>query len=280
MKRIALALLILLVVSCSDEEKDKEEIRQLARDNYAEDFYPISMLLRWYRSAYYSLPVDYSELLSFVKAAKEHDPFLSEVELIDDRFGGYKILDLLTKYKVYYASFGDSVFFYVPDYQSGSGIIGTQFYLLEHPEKYDWEDYDSLFDCSAYDETGAYLFSDKFDYDRFNHLVDSISSRYDYIVTSEEYRMNLFADEPQKRQCLYWSIVSASSTGDSLSFLSRIKSLDSLYVSNHPCSDPLPILCQDYLDDLQSIFRTAFAENPEAASLVTGINWYCRKDSD
>lgn len=51
------------------------------------------MQLRWYRSAYFSLSVDYNELLSFVKAAKEHDPFLSKVVLIDDRLGGYKILE-------------------------------------------------------------------------------------------------------------------------------------------------------------------------------------------
>ncbi len=278
MKRVLCFLLILLAGSCTDEVKDREQIRQLARDNYVDDFFPVNWLLQGYRNAYYAFPADYDEFLAYVVDCKEHEPFLSEVELIDERLGGYEILDLLTKYKVYYASYGDSVFFYVPDRQGGSGIIGTQFYLLEHPEKYDWEDYDSLFDCSAYDETGAYLFSDKFDYDRFNHLVDSISSRYDYIVTSEEYRMNLFADEPQKRQCLYWSIVSASSAGDSLSFLSRIKSPDSLYVSNHPCSDPLPILCQDYLDDLQSIFRTTFEGNPEAARIVTGIHWYLGKN--
>ena len=280
MKRITSVLLILLAVSCSVEVKDKEEIRRLARENYVDEFYPISWLINLYRRANYSSPENYDELLPFVKSAGEHEPFLSEVESFDDRLGGYSMLDLLTRMKVDYASFGDSVFFYVPDRQAGSCIIGTQFYLLEHPEKYDKLDYDYLFSCSAYDEKGSYLFSDRFDYGHFNHLIDSISSRYDCIISSVDSRIDLFTGNPRAEHSPYWSIVSVSSAGASLFFLSRIKSSDSLYVCNHPCPAPLPIFCKDYLDDLQRVFRAVFDENPAADRLVTGINWYWRKEDD
>lgn len=277
MKRVLLFLLILLAGSCTDKVKDKEEIRQLARDNYVDDFFPINWLLQGYRNAYYAFPADYDEVLAYVVDCKEHEPFLSEVERIDERPGGQDIVDLLSRTKVFYASFGDSVFFYLPDYQVGSCVIGTPFYWLEHPEEYDRLDFEGLFQSAAYDENGSYLFSDRFDYERLGRLNDSIASCYDYVVTSEEFRYDGLSDEPLKRQMPYWSIVAFTSEGDSFEILSRVKSTDSLYVGNRPCTDNLPVCCKEYLDDLQAIIRTAFSENPDAVRIVTGIHWYLGK---
>lgn len=288
MKKIIVIILLLLPFwsSCQNETRDKERIRLLAIENYVDEFVPINRFLKFYVCAYYAMPSDYDEFMSFIKEYKKRDPFFYEWEKRE----GYDIIKTISNSNLLFAAYQDSVFFYLPDYHVGSSVIGTPFYWLENPDKWyprypNRLDYDSWFFPSAYDKKGKYLFDSEFHYRRFEEKIDSISSQYTCRITHEGYFYTGFPEGPQIRQMPYLSIVSFSRTADSVELLSRTASTDSLFIFDandltyQPVKDSLPNLCKEYMDETVSVLKKVFEENPDVERITMGLNWYCYKDS-
>lgn len=132
MRKAFLILLLFLIFSCSGCENDKEYIRSLAIENYVDDFHPINWLLRYYARAYYSMPEDLDEFMAFISDCKEKDSFFSEVEKME----GYDVLETISNTKILFASFVDSAFFFLPDYEAGSSVIGTPRLYVKESDTY------------------------------------------------------------------------------------------------------------------------------------------------
>ena len=163
-------LLLPLFLSCGKNTCDQDYIRSLAIENMVDDFYPINWLLRYYARAYYTLPTDFDEFLSFVKDCKENDPFFSEVEKV----GNYDILETISNSKIRYASFCDSAFFYIPDYNVGSRVIGTPRFWIESPNSY--PELASRYETippSAFDSSGKFIFT--LDYTSLEFFINHLS---------------------------------------------------------------------------------------------------------
>ncbi len=280
MKKISLLLALLFFVSCSNDMTDKERIRQLATNNFVDEFSPISGLLQYYVRAYYAMPADKKEFLSFVEKYKDADPFFSEIEELI----GLDILDTLTKETILFASYDDSIFFYLPNFKVGSSIIGTPFYWIEHPElypPYKFTYYDE-FRPSAYRLNGDYLFETEYNYASLNAAIDSVvSSHYNGIVTYNGYFFDGLSETPHRQQTPYLSIASFSPSTGSLEILSSLLPTDSLQVFSKsqkaysPIEIPLEELCKDYLDELVTVLNENVKENTEVAKILMGIRWRC-----
>lgn len=281
MKKIFLFLAALFLVSCSSKMTDKERIRQMAVDNYVSYFSPVSWLLQNYVRAYYTVPADEEEFLSFVKEYKQKDPFFSESQFFEG-----DILKALTKETILYAPFEDSIFFYLPKYKSGSSIIGTPFYWANHPEKYHYpygNYYYSMIEPSAFRSNGAFLFDSEFNYSALASVNNAVCSHYNSFIYYEGNWLDPISETPHKEQVPYFSIAAYHPSSGSLEILTRILPADSLFIYNKedktykPIDKPLEELCKDYLDEIASALNGIVEGNKDVAKILMEIHW-CSND--
>ncbi|MBQ6073219.1 MAG: hypothetical protein IJJ72_07885 [Bacteroidales bacterium] len=164
--------LLLILLSCGKNVDDKEYVRSLAIENMVDDFYPINWIIRYYARSYYTMPKDYEELLSFIKDCKENDYYFSEVE----KASGYDIIKTISNTKVIYASFNDSAFFYLPDYNMGSCVIGTPCLWLKSPKTYPElaPRYETI-PPSAFNTSGKFIFN--LDYSSIENYLIHLSEK-------------------------------------------------------------------------------------------------------
>lgn len=273
-----LVIFLVLLTACTSQPN--EIIRQKAIDNEQYSF--LNKIVEYYSRAYYALPPSKKDLYSFVIEWRS----IGSSSAIFERYHG-DVFDALLFDRIEFAYFIDSVFIYAPTLALGCRVIGSPFYWLENPDKYDpyKPDFNEWFQPAAYDKEGNYLFEEEFDYRQITSAIDSIASQYACRITHEGYYYDGLSDKPQRKQVPYMSIVAFTPDNDTIETLSMTKTFDSLFVFDkesltyQSVNNSLPTLCKDYSDNVVAAIKKIFKKNPILNRIIMGLHWYCNNDS-
>lgn len=221
-------------------------------------------LLEYYRQTHYSLPTDYSVFYGFLKDYKfNEEKEFSELEY----FTGIDILKEFSPHRIESVFYKDSAFVLVrhPNkLESGSIIRDSQFYRMEHPEKYlldepgFWLDFRTV----AFAKNGKYLFRSKFNYGALDSSIVAIQNKHCNKVTDTGYvlvsdngvldKKLLFMEQPVR------VIVRYDARSHLLSVVSRTP-------SPHI---PVPDACNEYLQEVKDTLEQVVMKDPRIDGLI------------
>lgn len=260
---LVLELLLLIMLTTTSCCHNKQLIVQKSVNSC--DSNPLlTGLLEFYRQTHYSLPTDYADFYGFLKDYKyNEEKEFSELEY----FTGIDILKEFSPYRIESVFYKDSAFIlvYHPNKPvSGSIIRNSQFYRLEHPEKYllDEPGFWADFRTAAFTKNGKYYFRSRFNYDAIDSSIIAIQNKHCNKVTDTGYALVSEDGVLDKKLLLMEQPVRVIIRYDARNHLLFV-------VSRTPSPQtPIPDACNEYLQEVKDTLEQIVMKDPRIEGLI------------
>ena len=253
--QLLIIALMITIVSC-DNRLTKNQIRSIVVNKYSNvEISPYNGFLRHFATCYFRYPDDIDEFIDFLRMKKIHEPEYSFFEQSDS----CDYINELSRHRVLYASFRDSVFYVIPSIDAGSSVIGTPQFWQENTGAYPEINYRPRFAISGFDSEDKYVFKD---YELLRSRFESVRKKYSNFILRSGASIEPFSRKVYD-SLVYLNLIYAYDVdNDSFSFseMVHIPAPDSLFSTRGTVADASPLnledksieeYCEKYLYDIQ-----------------------------